>query len=152
MCRKSQLVVLAALLLAFSVTACDRTITYVEENSQAQNCFTCHDDQNTFLVAAQLQWANSFHASGLNVNRATSSSCAACHSSEGFVQRTKGEEVTGHSNPTVIHCFTCHQPHTSGNFGLRWTANATLLTAPATTWAPGTCARPATMGAPASTR
>ena len=127
MCHRNQIVGLAALLVAFSLTACDRTVTYVEENNQATSCFNCHDDQNTFLVAAQLQWNNSLHASGLNVNRATSATCARCHASEGFVQWTKGQTVTGHTNPTVIHCFTCHQPHTNGNFSLRWTANAELL-------------------------
>jgi cytochrome c551/c552 len=42
------------------------------------------------------------------------------------VQRVNGDEVTGHENPTVIHCFTCHSPHSSGDFGLRWTDNVEL--------------------------
>jgi hypothetical protein len=93
---------------------------------QPQNCFACHDDQNTFLIAASSQWANSFHASGLNIDRGGSSGCAGCHISEGFVQRANGEVVTGEDNPTVIHCFTCHAPHTNSNFGLRWTETTTL--------------------------
>jgi len=117
---------LVAIALLMLVAACDRTVTYVQEGGSPQNCFSCHDDQNTFLVAAQQQWMNSFHASGLNINRGASSGCAGCHTSEGFVQRTKGEAVTGHDNPTVIHCFTCHAPHTNANFTLRWTQNAML--------------------------
>jgi hypothetical protein len=35
--------------------------------------------------------------------------------------------VTAEPNPTVIHCFTCHQPHTAGSFELRWNETATLL-------------------------
>ena len=117
---------LVAIVLLVFVQACDRTVTYVQEDQAAQNCFSCHSDQNTFLIAASSQWANSFHASGLNIDRGGSTSCAGCHISEGFVQRANGEDVTGTDNPTVIHCFTCHQPHTNSDFGLRWTATTTL--------------------------
>jgi hypothetical protein len=119
---------LVAIVLLIFIQACDRTVTYVQEppTQTAQNCFSCHDDQNTFLVAAEQQWSNSFHASGLNIDRGSSAGCAGCHTGDGFVQRANGETVTGHDNPTTIHCFTCHAPHTNGNFGLRWTANATL--------------------------
>jgi hypothetical protein len=117
---------LAAVALLMFISACDRTVTYVSEDGTPQNCFSCHSDQNTFLVAAEKQWQNSFHASGLNIDRGASGGCAGCHVSEGFVQRASGESVTGHDNPTVIHCFTCHQPHTNGNFELRWTQDAML--------------------------
>lgn len=112
-------------LLIFS-QACDRTVTHVTQDTTPQNCFSCHSDQNTFLIAATLQWENSFHASGLNIDRGNSAGCAGCHISEGFIQRANGETVTGEPNPTVIHCFTCHAPHTTSDFTLRWTANATL--------------------------
>jgi hypothetical protein len=108
-------------------SGCDRDITrVVESEDQPLVCFDCHSDQNTFIVAAYEQWKNSVHASSLNIDRGSSSSCAACHISEGFVQRTKGEEVTGNPNPTPIHCFTCHAPHTNGDFSLRWKQLATL--------------------------
>ena len=113
-------------LLVMSITACDRTVTYVDETQQASNCFSCHDDQNTFLVSAEQQWRNSIHASGNNINRGGSASCAGCHASEGFIQRVNGETVTGEPNPTSIHCFTCHQPHTNGDFGLRYEETAVL--------------------------
>jgi hypothetical protein len=108
--------------------ACERTVTVVEDNvGEPQSCFECHDDQNTFLIAAEQQWQNSFHASGLNIDRGSSATCAACHISEGFVQRANGEAVTSEVNPTTIHCFTCHQPHTNADFELRWTATAELM-------------------------
>lgn len=114
-------------LMVMSMAACDRTVTFVEENPpMATTCFSCHDDQDTFLIAAHQQWQNSIHASGHNIDRAGSASCAGCHSSEGFVQRVNGLEPTATDNPTVIHCFTCHAPHTNGNFGLRWTEAAVL--------------------------
>jgi hypothetical protein len=111
-------------MMLFVLNACERTITVVEteEGFEALSCFECHSDENTFLVAAEQQWSNSVHASGLNIDRGASAGCAGCHASEGFVQRVKGETVTGHDNPTAIHCFTCHAPHSTGDFGLRWTA------------------------------
>ena len=120
-----------ALVLAFGIvamfsSACDRTITRVETVQEPANCFACHSDQNTFIVAAEEQWKNSVHASSLNIDRGASSRCSGCHTSEGFVQRANGATVTGHDNPTPIHCFTCHAPHTEGDFGLRWTSVATL--------------------------
>jgi hypothetical protein len=114
-------------LLVLSLAACDREITRVEQIGEAQTCFECHSDQNTFLIAAEAQWANSFHASGLRLAEGESATCAACHISEGFIQRVNGETVTANTNPTVIHCFTCHSPHTDGDFGLRWTETATLF-------------------------
>jgi formate-dependent nitrite reductase cytochrome c552 subunit len=113
---------LAALIVAFVfVAACDRTVTYVEENPAPANCFACHSDVNTALTAAEGQWANSVHASGRNVNR-NSSTCSGCHTSEGFVRRVNGEAAMTIDNPTAIHCFTCHAPHTNGNLTLRITA------------------------------
>lgn len=102
------------------VGACDRTITYTEEVNSPAGCFQCHSDVNTALVAAELQWENSRHASGRAVDR-SSSSCSGCHTSEGFVSRITGRGSISVDNPTVIHCFTCHAPHTRGDLSLRVT-------------------------------
>jgi hypothetical protein len=120
------LLALAAILL-IAAQACERNITFVEATDEPLSCFECHSDNNTFLVAAEQQWMNSFHASGLNIDRGASAGCAGCHISEGFIQRANGEQVTGEVNPTVIHCFTCHAPHSNRDFGLRWMEPATLL-------------------------
>lgn len=122
--KMTALAVVATVAVLF--VACDRTITRVEEVATPLTCFECHSDANTFLVAAEEQWQNSFHASSLNIDRGGSTSCAVCHISEGFVQFTNGEEVTGESNPTPIHCFTCHAPHTEGDFSLRWNEDVVL--------------------------
>lgn len=111
------LAAIASMLLVLS--ACDRKITRVEVVQQAQTCFECHSDTNTVLVAAQQQWERSRHASGSTLNE-NDSSCKGCHTSEGFIARISG--VTAPDviqDPTAIHCFTCHAPHTTGNFGLR---------------------------------
>ena len=38
----------------------------------------------------------------------------------------EGMTVTGHDNPSPIHCFACHAPHSNSDFRLRWTSVATL--------------------------
>ena len=113
-------------LLVLSLAACDREITRVEQIGESQSCFECHSDQNTFLIAAESQWERSRHASGDLLHEAKRAGCAECHGSDGFLQKINGETLTDNENPTVIHCFTCHSPHSSGDFGLRWTQNATL--------------------------
>jgi hypothetical protein len=114
------------------LSACERKITRVEVvNDGPQSCFECHSDTNTFLVAAEQQWEHSRHASGSTLHE-NENTCKNCHTSEGFVARA----ATGTSfsvsttgvieNPTAIHCFTCHSPHSDGDFRLRWTALTTL--------------------------
>lgn len=111
---------------------CERKVVIESADSVETSCFTCHTDQEAFLVAAELQWGNSTHASGENTNRnrlnATYySACEPCHTHEGFLAR---DEVTGipatGDQFTVIHCFTCHAPHTNGDFGLRISDPQTL--------------------------
>ncbi len=119
------MVAIAAVGLALA--SCSRKITRVDVVQQPQTCFACHSDTNTAIVTAQLQWQNSKHASGGTLNE-NNGDCKGCHTSEGFVARATGTTIPDVvDNPTPIHCFTCHSPHTSGNLGLRWTAVATLL-------------------------
>lgn len=122
---KRVLALVAIVSVGFAFASCDRNITVVEETQTAQSCFACHSDTTTFLVAAERQWENSIHASGHNIDR-NSSSCSGCHTSEGFVARTKGQSPGTVADPTVIHCFTCHAPHSDGDFALRWNSIATL--------------------------
>jgi hypothetical protein len=113
-------------LLLFGLTACDREITRIEQVTQdPATCFDCHSDQNTTLVAAEQQWFNSKHESGLNTNR-NYPPCSGCHVSEGFLARVAGDSPGSYPNPTSIHCFTCHAPHTLGDFTLRVSETATL--------------------------
>jgi len=112
---------LAALIVALVfVAACERTVTYVDENPAPANCFGCHSDVNTALAAAEGQWSNSVHASGAHVYENTTT-CSRCHTSEGFIRKVNGEPAATIENPTAIHCFTCHAPHTNGNLSLRVT-------------------------------
>jgi hypothetical protein len=112
------------------VAACERNITTQEITQTAEACFDCHDDQNTFLVAAEAQWSFSVHASGDNIDRnyiLFGIPCVTCHTSEGFVAKATGQTIPNPAeNPTAIHCFTCHAPHTTTSFGLRVTASQDL--------------------------
>jgi len=82
------------------------------------SCFGCHGDDNLEFVAIQEQWQNSAHGSGANTERATAP-CSRCHTGEGFLNMISGEDTVSIDNPSAIHCFACHAPHTDGNFNLR---------------------------------
>ena len=132
-----KLIFLTAMLLILGLlltTGCERKVI----NELAQNlandatpCFTCHSDQNFDLVSAEVQWEGSKHASGDNIDRNHYNSsfygaCEQCHTSEGFLRETVGEEVES-EHFTAIGCFTCHQPHTKGSLELRLTSAVSLL-------------------------
>ncbi len=88
------------------------------------SCVACHSD-DTGIVARAGQWENSVHATGGTFER-NSSSCAGCHTSEGFVARLATGTPGTPENPSAIGCFTCHAPHTEGDFSLRTEAPVTL--------------------------
>jgi len=75
-------------------------------------CGTCHNVSTTVL-AKQVQWQASVHATGGNSERGGSASCAVCHSSEGFSLAIAGGTAIGIDNPTQPNCRTCHNIHTN---------------------------------------
>ncbi len=92
-------------------------------------CASCHNpdvDTTYFIAGRAYQWAQSKHANGGDSER-NGSSCAGCHTSEGFVQRMNGETVTNQYVPSPPGCFACHSPHSRGNFTLRKATPVTLL-------------------------
>jgi hypothetical protein len=106
-------------LVILVVAGCERTITTVEEVQTAEACFDCHSDSDLSLVSAEEQWKRSQHASGENIDRNTRG-CENCHTNEGFVRTYAGIALPDpFDNPTAIHCFTCHAPHSSGSLALR---------------------------------
>ncbi len=94
--------------------------------SGSAECFGCHFE-NSELLAIESQWAASVHATGGNFERSTSS-CAGCHTHEGFLERLAIGSSGDITSPSPIHCFTCHEPHTSGDFHLRTRTAVTLIT------------------------
>jgi Zn-finger protein len=116
------MMILVAVVATLALAGCSREITTVtQELPSASSCFDCHSDEDTYLVAANFAWSNSWHASGRVVARSSSGGCAGCHSTEGLIAVAAGESPVGVDDPTVIHCFGCHAPHSNGDFRLRIT-------------------------------
>jgi len=94
-------------------------------------CGTCHS-VSTEVKAKIIQWQASGHATGGHFDR-NSTSCAICHTSEGFRERlVTGATTTAAviQNPTPPNCRTCHNIHTNydeSDFNLSYTAPVTLL-------------------------
>lgn len=76
-------------------------------------CLACHAE-NT-IVAIQAQFAQSIHRQGNFVGYAGSrSSCAQCHSHEGFIEYAEFGDVDGDiTSPSAWECGTCHGLHTT---------------------------------------
>lgn len=78
-------------------------------------CITCHDADQTISLR-EFQWSSSLHAAGTALARSSSSSCAGCHSEQGFFQTDGNNPETsdtweGVNDPMVLTCFTCHPVH-----------------------------------------
>jgi hypothetical protein len=77
-------------------------------------CGTCHNE-TTQLVAKMSQWELSKHGEGVAFMDANRGACAACHTSEGYLETAKtGADTTvtnGFANPSTINCRTCHKVH-----------------------------------------
>jgi hypothetical protein len=104
--------------------------------SGAEQCGVCHNN-TTDLVAKQVQWASSRHATGLNFERSTKD-CAPCHTSQGFIEVVETGALTTAAdvqNPVGQNCRTCHTIHTkydASDWALRKT-DATKLQLTGTT-------------------
>ncbi len=124
--NRKTLMILAGVAVMLSLTACTREITTTEVvDAGASNCFTCHTDQDPFLGEAQMEWVNSGHGIGNYVGYAGNrDGCAQCHSGAGFVAFLNGDEGVPYA--TSIGCWSCHAPHTNGDFQLRVTEAQTL--------------------------
>jgi len=115
----------AAFLLAvvlLMAVGCDREITGNVEQApiSSNSCFDCHDygiDLGTKVKLAMRQYENSQHGSGENMR---TGSCAGCHTTEGFIERITGEDITSGAY-NAVGCFACHDPHENGDFRLRTT-------------------------------
>jgi hypothetical protein len=122
------LIILAA--IALLIMGCSKE---KEESpgDQTAVCMQCHGDNGTLqedVQAKKTEWAQSVHASDNTLNR-NGVPCAGCHTDEGFITRlTSGfGAVVTVDNPSPIHCFTCHAPHTNFNFDLRTATPVSLL-------------------------
>ena len=85
------------------------------EGPQAQlNCVQCHGNSQKITVKLY-QYEHSVHATGGN-NFRNSTTCAICHTSQGFLERiATGATTTAAAiqDPLPPNCYTCHKIHTS---------------------------------------
>lgn len=132
---------LLCIMVATALVACDRSTTYVEEVVGPVTCAQCHDPSNV-ITGKKTQWEESVHGMGEAYVRGTSSSCAGCHSGNGFAQMVAAgldpSEVTqGDPDPTRQDCRACHRIHetyTEDDFGLRTGKAVTLFAIPGATF------------------
>ncbi len=110
---------------AYLLASCERKIVGDVQlaGNSSETCFTCHSDSDIKLTAARLQYENSIHGIGENTdhNRLFNPNyvaCERCHTHEGFIAQVTGVPATG-DRFTAISCFTCHAPHSNGDFRLR---------------------------------
>ncbi len=96
-------------------------------------CGACHGAETQYPVAgAVLGYEQSGHALGFDKHSqnswyANGNGCQKCHTSEGFVEYVTTGKVEGYVDyPSQPGCFSCHDPHTTGDFSLRTTAAVTL--------------------------
>jgi hypothetical protein len=75
-------------------------------------CAPCHNSSHTTFWS---DWAGSKHGSGSTVvsptGRGGSSSCARCHSGEGYIDYVNGDTAVSRTEWNPITCSTCHDPH-----------------------------------------
>lgn len=111
-------------------------------------CMTCHGDGtelNEKIQNARDSWLTSTHAKGMTAALldstgavigseqegadsyyANGGGCQVCHTKEGFNRKVAGKYADGTydestdfiKHPSSLTCFTCHKPHTNGNFDL----------------------------------
>jgi len=109
----------------------ETTVVNLEGFKQGIKCSDCHDpdsDTTYYVWAKRYQWQLSKHYVGGDYER-NSSTCAGCHTTEGFIQAMQGKTVTDHVDASPPGCFACHSPHANGDFSLR-TVMAVNITSP----------------------
>jgi formate-dependent nitrite reductase cytochrome c552 subunit len=123
---------LIGLLLLLGSAGCEREITgnIEETDTSSSSCFDCHSDTDQALTVARIQYENSAHEAGANVNRnhlyqPFYGGCEKCHTNEGFLANLAGGSA-GDVSFTAISCFTCHAPHSTGSLELRVETDVTL--------------------------
>lgn len=88
-----------------------------------QSCRDCHGSEPKYaLLSAKAGYDLSGHNRNGNAFYANGDGCQRCHTNEGFVEFVKTGKVdeTGFvTDPSQPSCFTCHDPHGTGNFSLR---------------------------------
>ncbi len=104
--------------------------SWAEEVVFSKGCLSCHGPEPKYPVRGiRAQFMTSGHKNIGNASYANGGGCQKCHTNEGFIEYAKTGKVDEKgfiSNPSEIGCFTCHDPHTTGDFSLRKADTVTL--------------------------
>lgn len=129
------------------VTGNNNPTAIANQAAGTETCMTCHGDStvlNEKIQNARDSWMTSVHAQGFpaalidsagnpiatelegaDSYYANAGACIVCHTKEGFNNNIAGKyPATGPAStdqiktPSSLTCFTCHKPHTNGNFDL----------------------------------
>ena len=120
--------ILTAVFLVIAGSCADKSDSLTAFMSQ--DCTQCHGAETKYPVAgAQAGYVLSGHATLGNSFYSNGAGCQRCHTHEGFVQYVAKGAVDPKAfidTPSQPGCFTCHDPHRTGDFSLRVTAAVTL--------------------------
>ncbi|HTP57382.1 MAG TPA: hypothetical protein VMM82_00600, partial [Spirochaetia bacterium] len=102
-----------------------------ERSAGNQSCSDCHASTNPRypFQGARARYEVSGHKLLGNSAYANGEGCQVCHTNEGFVSSlAKGNPDPKEfvADPSQPGCFTCHEPHETGDFRLRTVAPVTL--------------------------
>jgi hypothetical protein len=93
-------------------------------------CLDCHGSTAKYnLLWAREGYSHSGHKNGGNAFYANGEECQRCHTNEGFIKYTTTgmiDEKSYIEHPSQPGCFTCHDPHNTGDLSLRTVKPVTL--------------------------
>ncbi len=124
-----------SLILFISVLSisCNKGNTEINLDS---TCGGCHGGGNSefSIQGVREGYINSGHYLGYemeskNAYYANGGGCQQCHTNEGFIEYVVNGSVDPDTHveyPSQPGCFTCHDPHKTGNFGIRETPELVL--------------------------
>jgi hypothetical protein len=117
--------------------------------AEAESCFECHTGDTMLgnkILGAKAQYVNSGHYNGprtldpnyvstghtwlfhgSNAMYTNGSPCSNCHTHQGFVEFVATGTIPNIGAASQPGCFTCHEPHETGDFVLRTQTAVTLV-------------------------
>ncbi|MBN2442062.1 MAG: hypothetical protein JXJ04_11975 [Spirochaetales bacterium] len=116
------------ILFCLVLTGCDKKTAILPTQ-----CSKCHSSSfpEYGVLGAKAHYEVSGHNILGNASYSNGDGCQRCHTNEGFIEyKTYGEPKEGSyiKYPSQPGCFTCHQPHETGDFSLRAPGAVTLET------------------------
>jgi hypothetical protein len=94
-------------------------------------CADCHGPEPVHpILGAAASYERSGHNNFGNSYYANGAGCQNCHTNEGFIDYVKTGKVDADAyvaNPSQQGCFTCHDPHGTGDMSLRTVKAVTLV-------------------------